>query len=116
MNFYYQVPVVYAPAVQQVQHFAPPQAQLATIKHTGSSFRVFHGQDASTFQRLKGLTNDKYCCGDIVSVSRSNGSKTVGEISSLTNTGMVVNMGNSSKVVLIGLVPSHVGKLVGAHF
>ncbi len=97
-----QIPISFFPAPQQ------------TVQLADCSYKVCLGQDASSLTRFKGLAYNQYVCGDIVSVTRTNGGKTVGEVVSFNKNEMVVSLGETNKNIPLNLVPSLVGKLIGA--
>ena len=98
--------------------FSVPQASL----HSNGVLRIpvsglIAGQDSSTINRRKGLTYEYFYVGEAVSVSRSDGRRTVAEVTSVTPAGMVVNMGvGVSKTILAPDIPMNVSKLLGAFY
>jgi hypothetical protein len=112
----YTIQLFPMPLFPAAQHFPLPYfpAPLQIAPFANCSYKVFLGQDASNFTRFKGRAYNQYLCGDIVSVTRTNGTKTVGEVTSFSKHEMVVNIGSSNKIFPLNSVPSHVGKLIGA--
>ena len=85
----------------------PPQVQIVCLTV---------GQDSGTIQRKRGLSYDCFYQGEAVSIPRSNGRRTIAQVSSVSPTGMVVNAGGGiSKYFTAPEVITNVSKLMGVY-
>ncbi len=78
---------------------------------------VILGQDSITFNRKKGFGPDCFYAGEIVSMARSDGRRTIGQILSVSATAMTVDMGGGArKEVTAADIPERVSKLLGLYY
>jgi hypothetical protein len=95
-----------------------------TASHTaqvmlGRSFLtgVILGQDSVTFNRKKGFGFDSYYTGEIVSMARSDGRRTIGQILSVSPVAISVDMGGGArKEVPAAEIPYKISKLLGLYY
>ena len=91
----------------------PSQTVLGRSFLTG----VVVGQDSSTFHRKKGFGFDSFYAGEIVSMVRSDGSRTIGQILSVSAATITVDMGaGARKDVPVAEVPNQISKLLGLYY
>ncbi len=78
---------------------------------------VVVGQDSSSFNRKKGFGFDSYYDGEIVSMARSDGRRTIGQILSISAAGATVDMGGGArKEIPAAEIPHSVSKLLGLFY
>jgi hypothetical protein len=78
---------------------------------------VLLGQDSITFNRKKGFSFDCYYPGEIVSMARSDGRRTVGQILSVSAAAATVDMGGGArKEVPAAEIPNKISKLLGLYY
>jgi hypothetical protein len=78
---------------------------------------VVVGQDSSSFNRKKGFGFDSYYNGEIVSMARSDGRRTIGQILSISAAGANVDMGGGArKDVAAADIPHKMSKLLGLFY
>lgn len=98
-----------------VSSAAPSTSQVVLGRSTLTG--VVLGQDSITFNRKKGFGPDCYYEGEIVSMARSDGRRTIGQIISVSPAAMTVDMGGGArKDVPAADIPERVSKLLGLYY
>ena len=78
---------------------------------------VILGQDSSTFNRKKGFSSDCYYPGEIVSMARSDGRRTIGHILSVSAAAITVDMGGGARrEVPAADIPHKISKLLELYY
>ena len=94
-----------------------PATTTQTVLGRSSMTGVILGQDSITFNRKKGFGPDCYYAGEIVSMARSDGRRTIGQILSVSSEAITVDMGGSArKEVPAADIPQRVSKLLGLYY
>ena len=94
-------------------------ASVASTTKLGRSFLmgVAVGQDSSSFNRKKGLSYEFFYPGEIVSMVRSDGRRTIGQILSISAAGATVDMGGGARKELPAAeIPHKMSKLLGLFY
>jgi hypothetical protein len=94
-------------------------ASVASTTKLGRSFLmgVAVGQDSSSFNRKKGLSYEFFYPGEIVSMVRSDGRRTIGQILTISAVGALVDMGDGArKDIPAAEIPQVVSKLMGLFY
>ncbi len=94
-------------------------ASVASTTKLGRSFLmgVAVGQDSSSFNRKKGLSYEFFYPGEIVSMVRSDGRRTVGQIVTVSAAGASVDLGDGArKDIPAAEIPHAVSKLMGLYY
>ncbi len=98
---------------------APASVHIASTIKVGQSVLtgVVVGQDSSSFNRKKGFGFDCYYAGEIVSMARSDGRRTIGKILSISAAGATVDMGGGARKELPAAeIPHKMSKLLGLFY
>jgi hypothetical protein len=78
---------------------------------------VVLGQDSSTFTRKKGFSYDSFYPGEIVSMARSDGRRTIGQVLLVSPTAISVDMGaGARKEVPAAEIAHKMSKLMGSYY
>ncbi len=95
-----------------------PSADVSTVILGGSTLTgVILGQDSITFPRKKGFGFDCFYTGEVVSMARSNGRRTIGQIKWISAAGVCVDMGGGERKELPAAeIPHKMSKLLGLFY
>ncbi len=115
-------PIITVPATQYISTgiaSAVVSAPRVTTTVVGRSTLtgVVLGQDSGTFLRKKGFGFDCFYPGEIVSMARSDGRRTIGQVISVSPSVISVDMGGGAKKdVAAAEIPHKISKLLGLYY
>jgi hypothetical protein len=106
------------PGADVPANLAPLTSKVSSVVLGRSNLTgVVVGQDSSSFNRKKGFGFDCYYNGEIVSMARSDGRRTIGQILSISAAGATVDMGSGARKDLSAAdIPHKMSKLLGLFY